>query len=126
MNRLWLAGLVMLGLALVAVPIVLAAEGEGGERSRERRANREGGEGERGRRPRVEVSEQDREKMKKELAEVEKAIDALTKKATEVLGDERNARMFVMQTIFARMRGQRTREGGERQRSRERSERGER
>jgi len=122
MNRLWLAGLLMLGMALVAVPIVLAAEGEGGGRSRERRVNREGGEGERGRRPRVEVSEQDRAKMKVELAAVEKAIDSLTKKATEVLGDERNARMFVMQTIFARMRPQGRPGGGERQRSRERTE----
>ena len=63
--------------------------------------------------------------MKAELAAVEKAIDTLTKKATEVLGDERDARMFVMQTIFARMRPQGTREGGDREggertRSRER------
>jgi len=117
MSRLWLVGIVAAALALVAVPILIAAEGEdaAGERPRQRRPGERGeGAGNRPSRPRVEVSEQDQAKMQKQIQAVQNAIDALQKKAVEVLGDERAARGFIMQTIFTRLRPQGGREGGER------------
>jgi len=102
--------MVVVALVLMAGPI-LAAEGEGGERPKRP-------EGERGP-PRVKVSEEDQAKMKDQIAALEKAVAELTAKATEVLGDERAARSFVAQTIFAKMRPTGTREGTDRPAPRE-------
>ena len=111
MSRLCLAGILAVALVLVAGPILTAADNEGAGADQPKRVRGAGAEGERPKRPRVEVSEENLAKMKAEIEKLDTAIDALQKKAVDVLGDERNARMFVMQTMMRKLRPQGAKEG---------------
>jgi len=103
MNRLWLAGLVVVALVLMAGPALAAEGGERGKRP----------EGERRGPPRVKITDEQAQQMSTEIQALQDAVAALQAKATEILGDERAARSFVMQTVFAKIRGPGGREGGE-------------
>jgi len=103
MSRLWLAGLVVVALVLMAGPALAAEGAEQGKRP----------EGERRAPPRVKITDEQAQQMKDEIKALEDAVAALQAKATEVLGDEHAARGFVMRTIFRKLRPEGRREGGE-------------